>query len=90
LHLNVPISWFLRFCFFKWVNLWPLRRGGVHPKADEWVISASQEAAGECLALNGGGGWVDLRLREAVAVEAVTLEHIHRQGGARRELKLAP
>lgn len=53
-------------------------RGGVHPKADEWVISASQEAAGECLALYGASGWVDLRLREAVAVEAVTLEHIHR------------
>lgn len=53
-------------------------RGGVHPKADEWVISASQEAAGECLALNGGSGWVDLRLRQAVAVEAVTVEHIHR------------
>lgn len=51
-------------------------RGGVHPKADEWVISASQEAAGECLALRGSSGWVDLRLREAVAVEAVTLEHI--------------
>jgi len=48
-------------------------RGGVHPRANEWVISASQEAAGECLALNGPSGWVDVRLRAAVAVESVTL-----------------
>jgi len=42
------------------------------------VITARRSAAGECLALAGGGGHVDLRLREAVAAEAVTLEHIHR------------
>jgi len=53
-------------------------RGGVHPRADEWVISASSEAAGECLALEGNRGWVDIRLREAVAVNAITLEHVHR------------
>ena len=53
-------------------------RGGVHPRADEWVISASSEAAGECLALEGTRGWVDLRLREAIVVKAVTVEHVHR------------
>ena len=53
-------------------------RGGVHPRADGWVLSGGSETPGECLALRGGDAWVDVRLREAVAVEAVTLEHIHR------------
>ena len=34
------------------------------------MITARRSAAGECLALAGGGGHVDLRLREAVAAEA--------------------
>ena len=52
-------------------------RGGVHPHADEWVLSSGAQAPGECLALDGTRGWVDVRLREAVAVDSVTVEHVH-------------
>ena len=52
-------------------------RGGVHPRADEWLLSAGSEAPGECLALEGTRGWVDVRLREAVAVDSITIEHVH-------------
>ena len=31
---------------------------------------------GDCLALKGGSGFVDVKLRGPVAVDAVTLEHI--------------
>ena len=51
-------------------------RGGVHPRADEWVLSGGTNAAGECLALRGDRGHVDVRLREAVVVTAVTVEHV--------------
>lgn len=52
-------------------------RGGVHPRADEWVLSGGANFAGECLALRGDKGFVDVRLREAVVVDAVTVEHVH-------------
>ena len=52
-------------------------RGGVHPRADEWVLSGGANFAGECLALRGDKGFVDVRLREAVVVTAVTVEHVH-------------
>ena len=52
-------------------------RGGVHPRADEWVLSGGANFAGECLALRGDKGFVDVRLREAVVVNAVTVEHVH-------------
>ena len=51
-------------------------RGGVHPRADEWVLSGGPNFAGECLALRGDRGHVDVRLREAVVVAAVTVEHV--------------
>jgi SUN domain-containing protein 1/2 len=56
-------------------------RGGVHPRADEWVLSGGggfRAQPGECLALEGDSGFVDVRLRESVRVTAVTLEHVER------------
>jgi SUN domain-containing protein 1/2 len=63
-------------------------RGGTHPKADEWVITATTQAAGECLALRGNRGHVDIRLREAVHVDAVTIEHVPR--GVAYDITSAP
>ena len=48
----------------------------MHPRADEWVLSGGPNFAGECLALRGDRGHVDVRLREAVVVAAVTVEHV--------------
>ena len=50
----------------------------VHPRADELLLTAAFETPGHCLPLAGGGGaWVDVALREAVHVTAVSLEHVH-------------
>jgi SUN domain-containing protein 1/2 len=50
-------------------------RAGVHPKSDEWLLSPSLEPPGDCLALHSSTGYVDIRLRQSVSVDAVTLEH---------------
>ena len=50
-------------------------RGGVHPKSDEWLLSPSLEQPGDCIALHSSTGYVDIRLRQSVMVDAVTLEH---------------
>ena len=50
-------------------------RSGVHPKSDEWMLTPSMEQPGDCLALHGSYGYVDVRLRQPVKVDAVTLEH---------------
>ena len=50
-------------------------RGGVHPKSDEWLLSPSLEQPGDCVALHSSTGYVDIRLRQSVMVDAVTLEH---------------
>jgi len=50
-------------------------RAGVHPKSDEWLLSPSLEPPGDCLALHTSTGYVDIRLRQSVSVDAVTLEH---------------
>ena len=65
-------------------------RGGVHPRADEWVLSGgfNEPNAGECLALRGDRGHVDVRLREAVFVNAVTVEHV--RGDVAYDLSSAP
>ena len=54
-------------------------RGGVHPRADEWILSGGSVVVvpGECLAVDGASGSVDVRLREQIKVEAITIEHIH-------------
>jgi len=50
-------------------------RAGVHPKSDEWLLSPSLEQPGDCIALHSSTGYVDIRLRQSVTVDAVTLEH---------------
>lgn len=53
-------------------------RGGVHPKGDEWLLSGSTSAVvpGECLALRGPKGFVDIRVREQIFVTAISIEHV--------------
>lgn len=46
-------------------------------RAAQLVLSAPV-LAGQCLALNGTAGHVDIRLREAIVVHGVTLEHLPR------------
>jgi len=52
----------------------------VHPKASAWLLEppahGGAEVPGDCLALKGGTGFVEVKLRGPVAVDAVTLEHI--------------
>ena len=48
----------------------------LHPRADELLLTAAFETPGHCLPLAGGGAWVDVALREAVHVTAVSLEHV--------------
>ena len=50
-------------------------RSGVHPKSDEWLLTPSLEQPGDCIALQSSTGYVDVRLRQSVKVDAVTLEH---------------
>ena len=50
-------------------------RSGVHPKSDEWLLTPSLEQPGDCIALHSSTGYVDVRLRQSVKVDAVTLEH---------------
>lgn len=64
---------------------WPLNRlfmGRVHPSANSWVLMPSgginglSEVPGNCLPLNGSSGFIDIRLREAIIPDAITVEHI--------------
>ena len=50
-------------------------QSGVHPKSDEWLLTPSLEQPGDCIALHSSTGYVDVRLRQSVKVDAVTLEH---------------
>ena len=54
----------------------------LHPNAQSVVTPGL--VAGNCLPLRGSVGFVDIQLRAAVEVKAVTLEHLPRvrgQGG---------
>lgn len=51
----------------------------VHPKASELLLSPNLvEMPGDCIALNGSSGFVDIRLRAKIFPTKVTLEHIHK------------
>ena len=51
----------------------------LHPRADHLLLTSALETPGHCLPLNASAGaWVDVALREAVHVTAVSLEHVHR------------
>eukprot|EP00899_Mesostigma_viride_P017922 jgi/Mesvir1/26130/Mv06844-RA.1 len=51
----------------------------VHPHADELVLTRSNELPGDCLALNGSTGHITLRLRDAIMVDAITLQHVSKE-----------
>ena len=53
----------------------------VHPRASQWLLEPTaqgSEVPGHCLALRGSTGFVDVRLRSRVRVDAVSIEHIPR------------
>jgi len=50
-------------------------KSGVHPRSDEWLLTPSMEQPGDCLALHSSTGFVDVRLRQPISVNAVTIEH---------------
>ena len=51
----------------------------VHSRASQWLLEPTaqgSEVPGHCLALRGSTGFVDVRLRARVRVDAVSIEHI--------------
>ncbi|XP_010904737.1 SUN domain-containing protein 2 [Elaeis guineensis] len=50
-------------------------RDGVHPKAQK-MLEPSFGEPGQCFALQGSSGFVEIRLRTGIIPEAVTLEHV--------------
>ena len=68
----------------------------VHHRASQWLLEPTaqgSEVPGHCLALRGSTGFVDVRLRSRVRVDAVSIEHIPRAiaydtRSAPREFKL--
>ena len=48
-----------------------------HPKADEWLLKQTLEPPGDCLALRGAKGYVDVHLKEKITVSGFTLEHVN-------------
>ena len=50
-------------------------RSGVHPRSDDWLLTPSLEQPGDCLALHSPTGFIDVRLRQPITIDAVTLEH---------------
>lgn len=53
-----------------------LRTGGVHPNANEWLLTSGFLQPGRCLPLSGSTGSIDIRIRQQIHPVAVTLEHI--------------
>ncbi|KAG6423164.1 hypothetical protein SASPL_113552 [Salvia splendens] len=54
---------------------WLLQRSRVSAEAER-MIKPSFGEPGQCFALKGGSGFVEIRLRTAIIPEAVTLEHV--------------
>lgn len=54
---------------------WLLQRSRVSAEAER-MIRPSFGEPGQCFALKGGSGFVEIRLRTAIVPEAVTLEHV--------------
>lgn len=50
----------------------------VHPRANEWVLSPKAGVPGSCLPLAGREGFIDIKLRTAIAIEALSVEHVPR------------
>ena len=50
----------------------------VHPRANEWVLSPKSGVPGACLPIAGRNGYVDIRLRTAIAIDAISIEHVPR------------
>jgi SUN domain-containing protein 1/2 len=53
----------------------------VHSRASQWLLEPTaqgSEVPGHCLALRGSTGFVDVRLRARVRVDAISIEHIPR------------
>lgn len=50
-------------------------RDGVHPNAQK-MLQPSFGEPGQCFALQGSSGFVEIRLRTGIFLEAVTLEHV--------------
>ncbi|KAJ6804962.1 protein SAD1/UNC-84 domain protein 2-like [Iris pallida] len=50
-------------------------RSRVHPNAQK-MLEPSFGEPGQCFALKGSGGFVEIRLRTAIILQAVTLEHV--------------
>lgn len=60
----------------KWTNwFYDSSQNKVHPDADR-MLRPSFGEPGQCFALKGNIGFVDVALRTAIVVEAVTLEHV--------------
>ncbi|KAK3239022.1 hypothetical protein CYMTET_51024 [Cymbomonas tetramitiformis] len=53
-----------------------LQTGGVHPSANEWLLTSGFLQSGRCLPLSGSTGSIDIRLRQHIHPIAVTVEHI--------------
>ncbi|GHP04056.1 hypothetical protein PPROV_000281000 [Pycnococcus provasolii] len=56
-----------------------------HPQANDWLLTPRMETPGDCLPLrvpragSNATAFVDVRLREPVAVNAITIEHLPRR-----------
>ncbi|PIN17197.1 Spindle pole body protein, contains UNC-84 domain [Handroanthus impetiginosus] len=56
-------------------GVWLMNRNRVSNEAEK-MIRPSFGEPGQCFALKGGSGFVEIRLRTAIVPEAVTLEHV--------------
>ena len=64
-----------------------------HPKSNEWLLKQTLEPPGDCLALRGTKGYVDVQLKEKITVSGFTLEHVnpliaYDRSSAPKEVKL--
>ena len=64
-----------------------------HPKSNEWLLKQTLEPPGDCLALRGTKGYVDVHLKEKITVSGFTLEHVnpliaYDRSSAPKEVKL--
>jgi len=48
-----------------------------HPKSHEWLLKHTLEPPGDCLALRGTKGYVDVHLKEKITITGFTLEHVN-------------
>ncbi|XP_078446868.1 SUN domain-containing protein 2-like [Wolffia australiana] len=65
----------------RWISIGnAFRRGEVHPNAQK-MLQPSFGEPGQCFALQGSAGFVEIKLRTAIIPEAVTLEHVSKSVG---------